>query len=96
MNDEQIFWPAYLIGATLAGTPFFGALTWLVGKFAFRKRTALDRARLLPAAIWLVLSVLWVMRGTWLYSLTTLPSFLIVAGIMHYWAKRADRKNIAP
>jgi hypothetical protein len=85
------FWGGYLIGATLAGVPFFALLFWLVGLFAFRRRTPIERATLIPGSTYLVMSALWLWNGNSAYILTTLPSVLIVTGIWVYLVKRRER-----
>lgn len=88
MTEQSI---GYIVGATIGGVPFWGALVWLVGLFAFKNKAAVERARLLPLATWLVASALWSINGNGIYSLITLPSFLIIWAIRHKLATRAKK-----
>lgn len=80
------------LGFTFGGIPFFAGVLWVVGRFAFTKRTSEERADLLPGWTYVVLSLLWVVGGNYLFAIMAFPSFIIDWLLYRWWIRRRARK----
>lgn len=81
---------AMLLVSALILTPFAAALSWLAGKFMFKKMAPSDRAKMVPAVLWLGWSAITWIQGNALFSLISAPSFVIVWAVWS-WLLRSNK-----
>lgn len=77
-----------IAGATIAAVPAMGLFTWIVGRFAFKRRRPTERARLVTFSTYAGFSALWLLAGNGYLVIQTAPAIFIIWGIYHWWAKR--------